>query len=333
MTRRNYSSTAQATTLSAGCTNVATTMLVTAVTGWPASTPYTLIVDPDTVNEEVVTVTSRAGTTLTVTRAVGGTSGVAHSSGAVVRHGTYSADYDEPNSFLNLGGTIGGGVTVATGGLTVTAGGLAVTAGVETLPLGAVGTPSLTFAGDTNTGIYSPTADNIALTTGGTQRLNIDSAGLVSGTGTSYGAGTSYTPAAASSTWALGNGTSGGRYIKVGRTVHCRGFVAFGSTSTFPTTTWGVNLPVAAATANPTFPTTAYLSTGLQPITGQVFGWDTSPGQLHRMTAFMLTDGIAAWFGVDTATVGVFGTASGTLPFTWATGDHFAWSFTYESAS
>lgn len=101
MALRNYSSTAQRTTLSASATNVATTLSVTAVVGWPASTPYTLILDADTVNEEVVEVTNRVGTTLTVTRGVDGTSGVAHSSGATVQHGISARDLAEPNTHVN----------------------------------------------------------------------------------------------------------------------------------------------------------------------------------------------------------------------------------------
>lgn len=112
MARRQYSSTAQATTLTTTVASGTTTMVVTAATGFPASTPYTMIVDPDTVNEEVVEVTNRSGTTLTVTRGVDGTSAVAHSAGAVIRHGVSARDFDEPNSFLNAGGTVGGNVSV-----------------------------------------------------------------------------------------------------------------------------------------------------------------------------------------------------------------------------
>ena len=42
---------------------------------------------------------------------------------------------------------------------------------------GAVGTPSITTTADTNTGIYFSGADEISLTTGGTQRLSVDSSG------------------------------------------------------------------------------------------------------------------------------------------------------------
>jgi hypothetical protein len=81
----------------------ATTIAVVAVTGFPATKPYTLILDQDTVNEEVVTVTASSGTTLTVTRGVDGTTGVAHSAGATVNHGVSARDFDEPNAFLNTG--------------------------------------------------------------------------------------------------------------------------------------------------------------------------------------------------------------------------------------
>ena len=47
-------------------------------------------------------------------------------------------------------------------------------------PLGAAATPSITFTGDTNTGIYSPGADQVAISTNGTQRLTTDTAAVTS---------------------------------------------------------------------------------------------------------------------------------------------------------
>ena len=47
------------------------------------------------------------------------------------------------------------------------------------IPLGIVGKPGLSFSGDTNTGLYSPGADQLALATGGTQRMIINSNGEI----------------------------------------------------------------------------------------------------------------------------------------------------------
>jgi hypothetical protein len=46
-------------------------------------------------------------------------------------------------------------------------------------PLGSAGAPTITFTGDTNTGIYSPGADQVAVSTGGTGRLFVDSTGVI----------------------------------------------------------------------------------------------------------------------------------------------------------
>jgi hypothetical protein len=51
-------------------------------------------------------------------------------------------------------------------------------------PLGSAGAPTITFTGDTNTGIYSPGADQVAISTGALERARIDSSGRL-GIGTS----------------------------------------------------------------------------------------------------------------------------------------------------
>jgi hypothetical protein len=102
--KRNFSSTAVETSLqssipaqSQGASN--TSFIVASVSGFP-SVPFTLIVDPDTSKEEVVTVTAASSTTLTVTRGEDSTQAVAHSAGAVVRHGVSGRDFREEQTHI-----------------------------------------------------------------------------------------------------------------------------------------------------------------------------------------------------------------------------------------
>ena len=101
MARRYYSSIAARTTLSSSITSTAVTMGVVAVSGWPSSFPYTLIIDSDLATEEVVTVTGRSGLTVTIVRGVDGTTGQAHDAGSPVQHGVSARDFDEPNTHDN----------------------------------------------------------------------------------------------------------------------------------------------------------------------------------------------------------------------------------------
>jgi hypothetical protein len=57
------------------------------------------------------------------------------------------------------------------------------TTGVFSHAVGSAGAPTITFTGDTNTGIYSPGADQLAISTGGSGRLFVDASGNV-GVGT-----------------------------------------------------------------------------------------------------------------------------------------------------
>lgn len=111
MPRRYYSSTAARTTLSSGINSSVTSITVASTSGFPASYPYTLIIDQDLVTEEIVTVTAASGTTLTVTRGEDGTAAVAHSASAPVNHGVSARDFDEANAFVNGGGIANGLVT------------------------------------------------------------------------------------------------------------------------------------------------------------------------------------------------------------------------------
>lgn len=106
---RKYSSISVETTLAAGINTTQTTMTVPTGTATPLLGGetlaagnvdiFTVVIDPDTVNEEVVYVTNVSGDTLTISRGQAGTgtagvSGIAHSAGATVRHSLTSSDLD-----------------------------------------------------------------------------------------------------------------------------------------------------------------------------------------------------------------------------------------------
>jgi hypothetical protein len=102
---RYYSSTAVETSLQASIPSQSqgqsyTSFIVASISGFPTSFPYTLIVDPDTSKEEVLTVTSGTSTTLTVTRGSDNTQAVAHSAGAVVRHGVSGREFREEQTHI-----------------------------------------------------------------------------------------------------------------------------------------------------------------------------------------------------------------------------------------
>jgi len=97
---RYYSSTAVDTTLTGAVNASATTITVAAVSGFPASYPYTLALDYDTSSEELVNVTAAAGTTLTIVRGQDGTSGVSHDAGAAVKHVISGRDLREPQEHM-----------------------------------------------------------------------------------------------------------------------------------------------------------------------------------------------------------------------------------------
>lgn len=99
---RLYSSISVETTLASTISNSATSMTVATGTGTALLggvtlaagnvDQFTVAIDPDTANEEIVFITGSATDTFTIVRARAGTSGVSHSAGATVKHVLTSDD-------------------------------------------------------------------------------------------------------------------------------------------------------------------------------------------------------------------------------------------------
>jgi hypothetical protein len=105
MPARQYRSTVEAKTLNQTITNSSTAIVLNSVTTLPTTYPYTLVLNPDTLTEEIVTVTSSGGgNTLNVTRGQDGTTAQGHNLGAAVRHMITARDLQEPQDHINNGG-------------------------------------------------------------------------------------------------------------------------------------------------------------------------------------------------------------------------------------
>jgi len=118
MTTRKYSSRSQQTTLSAALTSSGTSATVVSGSGLlggitiSAGELFTVVIDPDTALEEIVDVSAVSTNTLTIVRGIDGSTGQAHSAGAVVRHMAIGRDYREANSHIE-NTTTAHGLTIA----------------------------------------------------------------------------------------------------------------------------------------------------------------------------------------------------------------------------
>lgn len=90
---RYYSSTAAKTTLADSISSSATSLTLSAASNLPAQYPYTLILEKDTANEEVVEVTGLVGSSYQITRNIDNSGAKAHAVGANVEHGVSARDF------------------------------------------------------------------------------------------------------------------------------------------------------------------------------------------------------------------------------------------------
>ncbi len=125
---RQYSSISVETTLASTISSSATTMTVASGTGSALLggvtlaagnvDQFTVALDPDTTNEEIVFVTAASSDTFTIVRARAGTSGVQHTAGATVKHVLTSDDLNafkasiSPVTNVGFAGSTSGSTTV-----------------------------------------------------------------------------------------------------------------------------------------------------------------------------------------------------------------------------
>ena len=156
MATRLYSSTSVETTLASGINSSVTSMTVATGTATTllggvtvvANSQFTVAIDPDTQNEEIVFITAGpSGDTFTITRARAGSAGVAHSTGATVKHVLTSDDLTAFAAGISPVATLGfSGSTSGTTTLQATA-----TAGTNTLSLPPTTTDTLAGIAATQT--------------------------------------------------------------------------------------------------------------------------------------------------------------------------------------
>lgn len=109
---RYYSSSAQPTSLVSPLGSTGNPV-VGAVTGFPSSYPYTVLLDWETSSAEAISVlsapTGSSGSyTLPCTRGIDGTTGQSHATGAVVIHGVTAEDFNEPQVHMAASAAVHG---------------------------------------------------------------------------------------------------------------------------------------------------------------------------------------------------------------------------------
>lgn len=184
MATRLFSSISVETTLASSINSAVTSMTVATGTATTllggvtlvANSQFTVAIDPDTINEEIVFITAGpSGDTFTIVRARAGSSAVSHSTGATVKHVLTSDDLTafaagiSPVTSLGFSGSTSGTTTVQA----------TAVAGTNTLTLPATSNDTLVGKATTDT-LTNKTLTSPIITTP-TQRLTLNAQ-----TGTTY---------------------------------------------------------------------------------------------------------------------------------------------------
>ena len=163
-------------------------------------------------------------------------------------------------------------------------------------------------------------ADLQALLNGGLDAINLAN-GAVTGPKLSLPY-SNYTPVLTGITsgGGIGNGTIDGRYVQIGKLVHCYGSLEFGTTTSLGVGTAQISLPIAAAASLLNVPL------------GGVRLFDTSTSNYRQGQAFYVA-GPNFVVQYDSTHGGPLAAVDGSAsqPWLWANGDRIAWNFTYEA--
>jgi hypothetical protein len=191
--RRHYINDAAVVQLTGGISNVDVTCVVSDPSTFPASFPWTAVIDSGLGTAEIVLVTAASGSTLTITRGYDGTSAQAHTTGARFAHAAVKADYDEANSHVTSSAGVHGVVGSVVG-----------TSDTQTLTNKTLTSPSVT-----NPTITAPTITGTTSITGATTvtgSLHVTTTSLLSGAVT-YGDDTGWHDLVLGSGWTVAGGS------------------------------------------------------------------------------------------------------------------------------